>query len=445
MYKLKNWILILSMLVLSSSASAQDRLGFPNTVTITPPRCVQAFKGDDQQHVIYELVVTNYSQNPILITALHVEGAKLSQSHTIHHSCNRSQADLIINELQNIQDTRAHFINPKQLLNKTIAKKNTCHIIYERTFVGQELASIYSSILGPTNLPQTPLLQPGDSGILFLFLEFSSLEHVPNSLVNLLDIEIQGTTSTFTTVGSNAIAVDKCSPIVLKHPPLRGDLWYAAEGPSNFNHHRRQIFVVTGELLQNARLAIDFIQYGPQGLFEGNPLDNRSYYCYGQEMYAVAAGVITIVKEGVSDNTPGQVPPLPLSDLAGNYIVLEIDADNQAFYAHCIPGSIRVKEGDRVHAGQVLARVGNSGSSDLPHLHFQMGTVSRPIIGSTETIFKIASSQGMPWVLDRFIKINYIPIFDPTEPGGIPINVQPLDKFKVKKQMLMDRNLVDFR
>jgi murein DD-endopeptidase MepM/ murein hydrolase activator NlpD len=35
-------------------------------------------------------------------------------------------------------------------------------------------------------------------------------------------------------------------------------------------------------------------------------------------------------------------------------------------------GSVRVRPGDRVQRGQVLAKCGNSGNSTAPHLHFQL-------------------------------------------------------------------------
>ena len=47
-----------------------------------------------------------------------------------------------------------------------------------------------------------------------------------------------------------------------------------------------------------------------------------------------------------------------------------------------IPGSITVSIGDTVSEGQVIGLVGNSGNSDLPHLHFQVVTERHHIAGA---------------------------------------------------------------
>jgi hypothetical protein len=52
--------------------------------------------------------------------------------------------------------------------------------------------------------------------------------------------------------------------------------------------------------------------------------------------------------------------------------VLEIGERRYAYYAHLQLGSLRVKVGDRVRKGQVLAKVGNSGNASGPHLHFHV-------------------------------------------------------------------------
>jgi murein DD-endopeptidase MepM/ murein hydrolase activator NlpD len=58
--------------------------------------------------------------------------------------------------------------------------------------------------------------------------------------------------------------------------------------------------------------------------------------------------------------------------ILGNHVVLDLGNGIYAAYAHLQRGSLCVREGDRVHAGQVLARCGNSGNSSEPHLHFQL-------------------------------------------------------------------------
>ena len=57
---------------------------------------------------------------------------------------------------------------------------------------------------------------------------------------------------------------------------------------------------------------------------------------------------------------------------AGWYIVLDADDGRSLFMAHLQAGSIGVAPGQRVAPGQPLARVGSTGSSTGPHLHFEL-------------------------------------------------------------------------
>jgi murein DD-endopeptidase MepM/ murein hydrolase activator NlpD len=47
-----------------------------------------------------------------------------------------------------------------------------------------------------------------------------------------------------------------------------------------------------------------------------------------------------------------------------------------------VNGSVRVKTGDTVKEGQVLGLMGNSGNSDIPHLHFQVVTDIPSFLGA---------------------------------------------------------------
>ena len=57
----------------------------------------------------------------------------------------------------------------------------------------------------------------------------------------------------------------------------------------------------------------------------------------------------------------------------GNYVVIEHAGGVYTTYAHLAPDSITVNVGDTVNQGQVIAMMGNSGSSTGMHLHFQVG------------------------------------------------------------------------
>ena len=60
-------------------------------------------------------------------------------------------------------------------------------------------------------------------------------------------------------------------------------------------------------------------------------------------------------------------------------------------YAHLQPGSIPVALGDRVTTGQLLGRLGNTGNSTGPHLHFQLADGP-----------DVLTSNSLPFVFDRY-------------------------------------------
>lgn len=56
----------------------------------------------------------------------------------------------------------------------------------------------------------------------------------------------------------------------------------------------------------------------------------------------------------------------------GNYVVVDHGNDVYTIYAHMALSSIKVSKGDSVIQGQVLGKIGSSGHSSGPHLHFQI-------------------------------------------------------------------------
>jgi hypothetical protein len=181
--------------------------------------------------------------------------------------------------------------------------------------------------------------------------------------------------------------------------PLRGE-WVAANGPSNLSGHRRTALPLNGTVAIAQRFGIDFLQVDENGrTWNGDSTDNKAYYAYGENIYAVGDGLVVQAKDSIPENTPrgpvARAVPINLVTVAGNHIVVDMGQGNFAFYAHIIPGSLRVKVGDRVRRGQVIGLVGNSGNSTEPHLHFH---VVDGIAPGTSTL----GAEGIPYSIASF-------------------------------------------
>ncbi|HHB2167176.1 peptidoglycan DD-metalloendopeptidase family protein [Bacillus cereus] len=93
----------------------------------------------------------------------------------------------------------------------------------------------------------------------------------------------------------------------------------------------------------------------------------KDYGIYGAEVMAPASGTVVSINNNDHDLVPGSDN---FQSMAGNHIYLRVDETGTfLILAHLKEGSIKVKEGQHVNEGEVLAQVGNSGSSSEPHLH----------------------------------------------------------------------------
>ena len=85
---------------------------------------------------------------------------------------------------------------------------------------------------------------------------------------------------------------------------------------------------------------------------------------------AAAAGKVASAEDKYDDNVLGK--PSDTAPKQGNNVVIDHGNGEFTMYAHLKRGSVKVKAGDAVKAGQQIAEVGNSGNAPLPHLHFHM-------------------------------------------------------------------------
>lgn len=193
---------------------------------------------------------------------------------------------------------------------------------------------------------------------------------VPETLVQRLTFDGNATAGAplIITGGKTRILSDQ-KPAVIG-PPLMGNGWIAMETTTGLSHHFLTQYTQNNATTVPLRFAVDLLLIDPstRSLVSGNWRNNSNWYGYGKEIIAVGDGTVTEVKDTIPDNPEAGV----ISSGQDNYVILDLGNSTYADYRHMMPGSIRVKVGDRVKTGAVLGRVGNSGGSLAPHLHFQI-------------------------------------------------------------------------
>lgn len=199
------------------------------------------------------------------------------------------------------------------------------------------------------------------------------------------------------------------NPIIMGFP-LRGE-WLSPNTPGTKipSHGTNQL---------GTRYAYDFIQVDwerlglpayrgslAQYLLHGMPL--KEYYCWGQDVYSPCDGIVIQAQDGYEErertNLRSDMANAyknahyfdPKTDdvqsVAGNYIVIECGENVYAALVHLQTSSIQVSVGQRIKKGEVIGRVGHSGNSFAPHLHFQLMDSSN-----------IATANGLPCAFEEY-------------------------------------------
>ena len=168
--------------------------------------------------------------------------------------------------------------------------------------------------------------------------------------------------------------------------PLKGDLQMAFL-PLSYIHHR-------GSASQE--FAMDLVGANQKGaasfteISKPKPGQLSDYSIWGRDVLAIGDGVVVETGEKFPEGrmsdpaqfTRAEYAPALLKELipqigwtnavAGNYAVIDHANGEFSVYCHLQEGSLRVKPGEKATRGMVIARVGNTGNSGAPHLHFQL-------------------------------------------------------------------------
>ncbi|GAN76279.1 M23 family metallopeptidase [Acidisphaera rubrifaciens] len=183
-------------------------------------------------------------------------------------------------------------------------------------------------------------------------------------------------------------------PAVVIDPPLHGARWIVANGCCDtLTSHRGAVMAVNGVQRTPERFAIDLLQLRPDGrLYTGDRNRLESYPYFGVPVYAVADGTVVNLYDKAVEQVPGRpATGITPENIGGDMLVIDIGGGNFAFFAHLKPGSLRVRLGDRVTRGQVIASLGNTGNTDAPHLHFHVMDGTSPL-----------DANGKPYVFRQF-------------------------------------------
>ena len=302
--------------------------------------------------------------------------------------------------------------------NPVLGADRRNHLAYEITIINQSSSEVTLDRVQPRANGQTfgPALDPpelesqlrvngtggpeipaGGSALLFMDVTYGKREPAPNRLSH-------GVTTTLVSPdgpGSNQVIsfigvptrVHPTDAIEVA-PPLRGSGWVAGNGCCNpINAHRGATLSIDGKVEVPERFAIDYVQLDDEDrLFQGPIGQNSSYAYFGDRIHSVAGGRVVGLQDGQAEQTPGSLPTgQTVQTAGGNYVVVKLDDDHYAFYAHMQPGSLRVEKGDRVRRGEVLGLLGNTGNTDAAHLHFHIMDGPSPL-----------QSNGLPFVHPRF-------------------------------------------
>jgi hypothetical protein len=334
--------MLAAVLALGSAASTAER-DRPTAILVSPIHEAQVVRADDgKDHVEYELLVVNVFSEPVTLASVTV-------------------LDPAGKDLMRIE--------------------------------GSALAAATQTLFAKTATPVLPasaavsvdvdLILPPDTG--------------PERVTHRIAYTLKADSQLALMVGSLEVNAPEVTinrqPAMVIRPPLKGNGWLATSACCKPNIHRDLRIAIDGLRIETAEtFAIDWAKVKNDRLFDGDGKSVEQYYDFGENVLAVADGTVVYVHDGMPDETPSVLMvPKSKSDYGGNNVILKIAPNVFAWYAHLHQGSITVKVGDAVKAGAPIAKLGNSGPSEGPHLHFGLLNKPDPIAG-----------RSLPFVFDSF-------------------------------------------
>ncbi|MFF3159646.1 M23 family metallopeptidase [Streptomyces sp. NPDC057910] len=340
------------------------------------------FQGSDSlTHLVYEILLTNFSSGETTINGLQIRGA----DGTVLKDLNQSAA------ARQIQQISSHTL--------------------------------------------TGTMAAGTESILFVDITLPRGSAVPAKLSGLIKAHVAAAPPKMQDLTASLDVKVRPEQLPVLGAPLRGTNYVAGDACCSLTH-RREVLPINGGMWLAQRFAIDWEQTNSKGYIRSGPKeDPKSFKIFGNDVLAVTNARVVSTIDGQKEQTPGSFPKnITAAQADGNSIILDIGQGKYALYAHLKTGSIRVKVGDTVKKGQVLANVGNTGNSLAPHLHFQV--MDRP---------SSLASNGLPYMLERFTLTGQstTDAFNAAEDEGKVLVKKPVEPNRqIRDAYPLDQNVV---
>jgi len=340
--------MVAAIFALGSGALAED-YGRPTAIIVSPIHEAQIVRGDDgKDHVEYELLVVNVFSEPVTLSSVTV-------------------LDPAGKELMRIE--------------------------------GGTLAAATQTLFAKTATPVVPASAAVSVDVDLMLPPDTAPERLTHRIAYALkaDSELALMVGSLE-VDAPEVAVNRQPAIVIR-PPLKGDGWLTTTACCKPNVHRDERIAIDGVRIETGEtFAVDWAKVKNDRLFDGDGKRVEQYYGFGEDVLAIADGTVVSIHDGMPDQTPFVfMVPKSKSDYGGNNLILEIAPNVFAWYAHLRQGSITVKAGDAVKTGAPIAKLGNTGPSEGPHLHLGLINKPDPIAG-----------RSLPFVFDSFTLVGAI-------------------------------------
>ncbi len=274
----------------------------------------------------------------------------------------------------------------------------------------------------------------------FLDISFDAPEDIPDALQHRVTVASEPLPGGGAVTTGASTEIDSSAVVPLVGPPLEaGSGYVAADTCCRSTLHIRAPLPINNKLWFAQRYAVDWEQIDEGGRFSrGDTSDPESYAIYGRQALAAADGTVVLVIDGLEDQVPGELPgtSIPLDEADGNSVVVDIGDGLYMMYAHLQSGSITVTEGAEVTMGQPIARVGNTGNSQAPHLHFHVMDGPSPL-----------GSNGVPYMIDNFEvtgRVVSTEAFDAAETSGRPVERRAPAPTEHIDELPLDQSIVTF-